>query len=50
MTRPNVKTLIVAHDSGATGNLFKMNKLFYDCLPRRNAAHAEEQQCQGAGL
>lgn len=35
VTRPNVKTLIVAHDSGATGNLFKMNKLFYDCLPRR---------------
>ena len=35
VTRPNVKILIVAHDSGATGNLFKMNKLFYDCLPRR---------------
>ena len=35
VTRPNVKALIVAHDSGATGNLFKMNKLFYDCLPRR---------------
>lgn len=35
VTRPNVKPLIVAHDSGATGNLFKMNKLFYDCLPRR---------------
>ena len=35
VTRPNVKTRIVAHDSGATGNLFKMNKLFYDCLPRR---------------
>lgn len=34
-TRPNVKTLIVAHDASATGNLFKMNKLFYDCLPRR---------------
>ena len=34
-TRPNVKTLIVAHDASATGNLFKMNKLFYDCLPKR---------------
>ena len=34
-TRPNVKTLIVAHNSDATSNLFKMNKLFYDCLPRR---------------
>lgn len=34
-TRPNVKTLIVAHDASATSNLFKMNKLFYDCLPRR---------------
>ena len=33
VTRPNVKTLIVAHDNTATGNLFKMNKLFYDCLP-----------------
>ncbi len=33
VTRPNVKTLIVAHDTTATGNLFKMNKLFYDCLP-----------------
>lgn len=34
-TRPNVKTLIVAHNSDATRALFKMNKLFYDCLPRR---------------
>lgn len=34
-TRPNVKTLIVAHNSDATSNLFKMNKLFYDCLPQR---------------
>ena len=34
-TRSNVKTLIVAHNSDATSNLFKMNKLFYDCLPRR---------------
>lgn len=33
VTRPNVKTLIVAHDTTSTGNLFKMNKLFYDCLP-----------------
>lgn len=32
-TRPNVKTLIVAHDNTATANLFRMNKLFYDCLP-----------------
>lgn len=34
-TRSNVKTLIVAHNSDATSNLFKMNKLYYDCLPRR---------------
>lgn len=33
-TRSGVKTLIVAHDTQATANLFKMNKLFYDCLPR----------------
>lgn len=33
VTRPNVKTLIVAHESTATANLFKMNKLFYDSLP-----------------
>lgn len=32
-TRPNVKTLIVAHENTATANLFKMNKLFYDSLP-----------------
>lgn len=34
-TRANVKTLIVAHDASATANLFKMNKLFYDCMPAR---------------
>lgn len=34
VTRSGVKTLIVAHDTQATANLFKMNKLFYDCLPR----------------
>ena len=33
VTRRNVKTLIVAHESTATANLFKMNKLFYDSLP-----------------
>ena len=33
VTRPNVKTLIVAHENTATANLFKMNKLFYDSLP-----------------
>lgn len=33
-TRPHVKTLIVAHETTATGNLFRMNKLFFDCLPR----------------
>ena len=32
-TRKRVKTLIVAHQSDSTDNLFKMNKLFYDCLP-----------------
>ena len=32
-TRKGVKTLIVAHQSDSTDNLFKMNKLFYDCLP-----------------
>ena len=33
-TRPLVRTLIVAHRDDATANLFNMNKLFYDCLPR----------------
>jgi len=33
VTRPHVKTLIVAHETTATENLFKMNKLFFDGLP-----------------
>ena len=33
-TRPMVNTLIVAHQDKATNALFRMNKLFYDCLPR----------------
>lgn len=33
-TRELVRTLIVAHTADATANLFKMNKLFYDKLPR----------------
>lgn len=32
-TRAQVRTLIVAHNTEATANLFKMNKLFYDKLP-----------------
>lgn len=32
-TRPMVNTMIVAHRDEATANLFRMNKLFYDCLP-----------------
>lgn len=46
-TRELVKTLIVAHDSKSTANLFKMNKLFYDKLPAalkpmRRASNAKE--------
>lgn len=46
-TRRGVKTLIVAHQSDSTANLFKMNKLFYDCLPgplqpMRKASNAKE--------
>lgn len=46
-TREYVKTLIVAHTSDATANLFKMNKLFYDKLPSslkpmRRASNAQE--------
>ena len=33
-TRPMVNTLIVAHQDKATSALFRMNKLFYDCLPK----------------
>lgn len=33
-TRPLVNTLIVAHQDKATSALFRMNKLFYDCLPK----------------
>ena len=43
-TRPNVKTLIVAHNSDATRALFKMNKLFYDCLPRRMPDGGQRQR------
>lgn len=31
----NVRCMIVAHTEEATGNLFKMAKLFYECLPDR---------------
>lgn len=34
-THPLVRTTIVAHREDATANLFAMNKLFYDHLPRR---------------
>lgn len=30
----NVKSLIVAHDTESTQNIFKMSKLFYDMLPK----------------
>lgn len=33
-TSHNSSTLIMAHDDEATGNLFEMNKLFYDELPQ----------------
>lgn len=33
-TRHMVNTLIVAHQDKATNALFRMNKLFYDCLPK----------------
>lgn len=33
-TRPLVQTLIVAHRDDSTAILFRMNKLFFDCLPR----------------
>lgn len=33
-TRPMVNTLIVAHQDKATSALFRMNKLFFDCLPK----------------
>lgn len=32
-TRSQVRTLIVAHDTDSTTNLFRMNKLFYDKSP-----------------
>ncbi|WP_298032167.1 hypothetical protein [uncultured Dysosmobacter sp.] len=46
-TRPLVNTLIVAHRDDATANLFRMNKLFYDCLPQsvqpmKKASNAKE--------
>lgn len=34
-TAYNVRCMIVAHKEEATANLFKMSKLFYDCLPSR---------------
>lgn len=33
-TRRNVHSLVVAHREDSTANLFRMSKLFYDCLPR----------------
>lgn len=46
-TRPLVNTMIVAHRDDATANLFRMNKLFYDCLPQsvqpmKKASNAKE--------
>lgn len=46
-TRPMVSTLIVAHTAESTATLFKMNKLFFDCLPpalqpMRKASNAKE--------
>lgn len=46
-TRPMVSTLIVAHRAESTATLFKMNKLFFDCLPpalqpMRKASNAKE--------
>lgn len=46
-TRPMVNTLIVAHQDKATSALFRMNKLFYDCLPAaiqpmKKASNAKE--------
>lgn len=34
-TRKLVQTLIVAHRDDSTTKLFRMNKLFFDCLPRQ---------------
>lgn len=46
-TQKNVKTLVVAHETQSTANLFKMNKLFFDELPRwaqpmKKASNAKE--------
>ncbi|MBQ8264176.1 MAG: hypothetical protein IJY96_05300 [Oscillospiraceae bacterium] len=46
-TTANANTLIMAHDEDSTGNLFEMNKLFYDELPEvikpmRRASNARE--------
>ena len=46
-TRKNVNALIVAHRDDATGNLFRMSKLFYDMLdnpmkPMLKASNAQE--------
>ena len=46
-TTHNANTLIMAHDEDSTGNLFEMNKLFYDELPEaikpmRRASNARE--------
>lgn len=47
VTRPLVETLIIAHSSDSTTKLFRMNKLFYDMLPKslrpmRKSSNARE--------
>ena len=47
VTRKNVNALIVAHREDATGNLFRMSKLYYDMLdepmkPMLKASNAQE--------
>lgn len=46
-TADNVDSMIVAHTDEATGNIFRMSKLFYDMLPpeirpQRQASNAQE--------
>lgn len=60
-TRFNVDSMVIAHKEEATANLFRMTKLFYDCLPeplkpRRRASNAQElvfnvpEREEGVGL
>ena len=47
VTRPLVETLIIAHSSDSTTKLFRMNKLFFDMLPKnlrpmRKSSNARE--------